>query len=87
MKNQDIVIQEIELLVKKYNRWATQLQAITVILIILAIVSSITIGFLAGEIPSVYIKIMAGIAALSTSLLASLRLTKKAQDLRAYPET
>ena len=82
MKNQDIVVQEIDLFVKKYNRWATQLQALTVILTILAIVSSITIGFFAGELPSVYIKVMAGLAAISTSLLTGLRLTKKAQDFR-----
>lgn len=82
MKNQEAVVQDIEVLAKKYNRWATQLQALTVILTILAIASSIMIGFFVGELSPVYIKVMAGVAAISTSLLTGLRLTKKAQDIR-----
>jgi hypothetical protein len=82
MKNPEAVVQDIESLVKRYNIWATQLQALTVLLTILAIVSSIMIGFFAGELSDVYIKVLAGVAAISTSLLTGLRLTKKAQDIR-----
>ena len=81
-KNRAAVIKDVETLVKRYNLWATELQALTVLLTILAIVSSIMIGFFAGELSAIYIKIMAGIAAVSTSLLTGLRLTKKAQDIR-----
>jgi hypothetical protein len=79
------VVQEIEALVKKYDKWATTLQVTSVVLIIFSVSSSLAVGLFTGvkEINEVFIKVLAGLSALSTSLLTGLRLTKKSQDLRS----
>ena len=81
---EELVVKEIEALVKKYDKWATMLQVTSVVLIIFSVSSSLAVGLFTGveEINEVFIKALAGLSALSTSLLTGLRLTKKSQDLR-----
>lgn len=76
------IAKEINNFLKKLNQWATQLQALTVILALAAVFSSLAIGFFAGELDSRWIKFLALLAAFCTISMSALKLEKKARDLR-----
>jgi hypothetical protein len=76
------VVKEINVLLKKLDNWATQLQTLTVIVTLVAVSTSLAIGFFAGEINPVWIKSMALVSAFCTISMSALRLEKKARDLR-----
>jgi Na+/H+ antiporter NhaD/arsenite permease-like protein len=80
--NVEEVAKEINSFLKKLDTWATQLQSITVIIALTAVLASLAIGFFAGELDPIWIKIMALVAAFCTVSISALRLEKKARDLR-----
>ncbi|TVQ17457.1 MAG: hypothetical protein EA367_17600 [Leptolyngbya sp. DLM2.Bin15] len=80
--NVEEVAREINSFLKKLDAWATQLQIITVIITLTAVLASLAIGFFAGELEPIWIKIMALVAAFCTVSMSALRLEKKARDLR-----
>lgn len=76
------VAKEISDFLKKLNNWATQLQSLTVLITLTAVTTSLAIGFFAGELEPIWIKIMALIAAFCTVSMSALKLEKKARDMR-----
>ena len=80
--NVEEVAREINSFLKKLDTWATQLQSITVMIALTAVLASLAIGFFAGELDPIWIKIMALVAAFCTVSISALRLEKKARDLR-----
>lgn len=76
------VFREINTFAKKVNRWATLLQTLTVLLTLMIVTTSVMIGFLAGEIDAIWIKVMAVVTTFSTVSMSALSLEKKAYDFR-----
>lgn len=82
MEEIEQVTKEISAFLKELNNWATQLQSLTVFITLTAVTTSLAIGFFAGELNPIWIKIMALVAAFCTVSMSALRLEKKARDMR-----
>jgi hypothetical protein len=76
------IVKELNSFIKNLDRWATQLQTATVILPIISIIASLTVGFFTTELPSIALKGLALLSAFCSIGVSTFKLEKKARDMR-----
>jgi hypothetical protein len=76
------IVKELNSFIKNLDRWATQLQTATVILPIISIIASLTVGFFTTELPPIALKGLALLSAFCSIGVSTFKLEKKARDMR-----